>query len=202
MRQEVNLYTDELRPSKEPLQASTAVVAVVVAAIAIAASAFFVRYQERQIQDRLQALNSDIQAVESRVGEMTDKVESQQVDSRTIEAVSRITAEIAQRRQLLAEVARLVGDESSRFSPYMTALARQVPDQLWLTGFSVNLINNQVRLSGRTRSGDQVPVYLERLGREPVFGGRRFERLMLQRSESGSWIDFKVASDRDAGDDS
>ncbi|MBS3804476.1 MAG: PilN domain-containing protein [Oleiphilaceae bacterium] len=196
MTQQVNLYTAELRPSTEPMQAGTLVLVLALAMIALAASAVFVRYQAQEIEARVQTVQAQIRQIEARVGKLTDELEAQQVDPRTIDAVARVTADVAQRQRLLAEVAQLVGNKDSRFSPYLQAFARQIPDQVWLTGFRVNLINNRVRFSGRAGAGDQVPVYLERLGEEAVFSGRRFERLNLQRSESGRWIDFDVASSR------
>lgn len=199
MSQQVNLYNDELRPRRNPLQASVFAAVVAVVLVAVLAGAMFARMQHSESEVRLQALNTQTAAIETRVAQLTAKVQSQRIDPRNTEAVEKVTAEIAQRQRLLAEVSRLVGDEQSGFSPYMAAMARQVPANLWLTGFVVDLARSEVQLSGRARSGDQVPLYLEHLGREPIFTGRRFEQLNLQREESGRWIDFHIASDRRSG---
>lgn len=199
MIQQVNLYTDELRPRREPLQAGTLLAALAVTLVVLLAIALFVRVEAADQQARLQTLNDRIQQMERRVGRLTAEIEAQQVDPDMVRAVDQVTEDIAQRQRLLGEVSRLVSTDRRGFSPFMTALARQAPEQVWLTGFIVDLTRNQVQLSGRTREGDQVPVYLEQLGQEPVFSGRRFEHLNLQRDESGRWINFEIASERTPG---
>ncbi|WP_166258810.1 PilN domain-containing protein [Marinobacter salicampi] len=197
--QQVNLYNDELRPRRTPLQATTLAVTLSVVIVALLLSGVFVRMQHSESEARLRALKTETSAIETSVAQLTAKVQSQRIDPRNTEAIEKVTAEIGQRQRLLAEVSRLVGDERSGFSPYMKAMARQVPANLWLTGFVVDLARSEIQLSGRARSGDHVPLYLEHLGQEPIFTGRRFEQLNLQREESGRWIDFHIASDRRSG---
>ncbi len=86
------------------------------------------------------------------------------------------------------------------FSPYLSAMARQVPEGVWLTGFRIDLGRAEVGLTGRASSANRVPLYLERLGDEKVFKGRQFERFNLERHESGQSINFDVATRRDSGD--
>ena len=199
MIQQVNLYTDELKPRREPLQAGTLLAAVAAVLVLILVMAVFVRVEAADQEERLESLNDRIEQMEQGVGRLTAEVEAQQVDPDMVRAVDQISQDIAQRQRLLAQVSRLVSPDRRGFSSYLTALARQAPEQVWLTGFMVDLSGNRIRISGRTLAGDQVPVYLEQLGQEAVFSGRRFERLNLQRDESGRWINFEIASERAPG---
>lgn len=200
MIQQVNLYTDELRPRHEPLQASTALLAVVVALALVIASATYVRYELSTRQDALAELNAELVSVEARVGALTAEVESQRIDPGLTRALDDVAGRIERRRRLLEEVERLVVTGEEGFSPYLSAMARQVPADVWLTGFRINLDRAEIGLTGRARSGNRVPLYLERLGDEAVFQGRQFERFELERHESGQWIDFNVATRREPGD--
>lgn len=200
MIQQVNLYTDELRPRHEPLQAATALFVLALALVLIIIAAGYVRYELGARQDALAESKTGLQALEARAGALTAEVESQRKDPALALALDEVAGRIAQRRRLLEEVERLVVTGEEGFSPYLSAMARQVPGDVWLTGFRINLALAEVGLTGRARSGSRVPLYLERLGDEAVFRGREFERFELERHESGQWIDFNVATRRGPGD--
>ena len=82
------------------------------------------------------------------------------------------------------------------FSSPLSALARQVPQGLWLTHIRLDASNGAVGLVGKAQSGRLVPVYLEQLGDEPAFMGKTFGSFRLDREEDGRWIEFQVATDR------
>lgn len=199
MIQRVNLYTDELRPRREPVTATTLVWSAVAVLMVVVTAAVFARLDAADSAEQLHAVNVRVAELEQTAQRLTAELEAQQLDPTLESAVADINQAINQRQRLLEEVARLVDYQDAGFSPYMAALARRIPDQLWLTGFQIDLLQNQLRLAGRTRTGGQVPVYLERLGQEPVFSGRRFEQLSLKRDDSGNWIEFLVGSIRDGG---
>lgn len=199
MIQRVNLYTDELKPRREPVRATTLLWGSAAMLVFLLAAAMVVRFQAADSAERLQALNARVVELEQKAQRLTAAVEAQRLDPAVESAVAEVSQAISQRQRLLEEVARLVDYQDVGFSPYMAALARQIPEQLWLTGFQIDLQQNQLKLAGRTRAGGQVPVYLERLGQEPVFSGRRFEQLSLQRDDSGRWIEFLIGSRRDGG---
>lgn len=196
MHQQVNLYTEELRPRKVPLQVSSLVLAVIAACVVIVAITAYTRYDLVLKQQAQADLNQRQAQLQKQVEELAGVVASQRIDPSLEPSIDAVTADIGRHQRLLAEVARLVSDDRGVFSPYMEAMARQVPADLWLTGFRLNLNTDRVRLSGRARSGAQVPLYLERLGQEPVFRGRIFEHFSLDRDDSDRWIDFRVATER------
>lgn len=199
MIQQVNLYTDELKPRQEPLKATAAGLLVLVSMALVLASAVYVRLDHKQLVRQLADLNAVNQGLESQVGDMTQTIEGRQVDPKMVQAVSDVTTNIDRRQRLLAEVEKLVGTSAGGFSPYMVALARQNPEGLWLTGFGVDLSQDHVQIAGKTRTASEVPLYLQRLGDEPVFSGRSFGHLSLQRDKSESWIEFSVATDQHPG---
>ncbi|WP_166266174.1 PilN domain-containing protein [Marinobacter caseinilyticus] len=202
MTQHINLYTDELRPRQEPFQVRHVVVVAMACLLLVVASAAYVRYESHTLNTALAGYISQQQLLEVRVAELTAAVESRQIDPDLVTAIDELSGNIVRRQRLLVEVQRLVGSGGEGFSPYMAAMARQIPEGVWLTGFKIDLRAADVQLSGRTRSGDRVPVYLERLGDEPVFSGRQFARFKLERHASGQWIDFDIATERMPGNES
>lgn len=195
MIQQVNLYKAEFHPRRQRLTATTGLaVALLSAALVLGCGGWF-RYQatgfeeavahERGINDRL------LQSIES----LEQEVQGRHPDPEIERAIERVTDALARRQRLLDRVDRLANNHSVGFSASMTALARQIPEGLWLTGF--NLQPNNITLEGRTGAGDLVPLFLERMGEEPAFAGQTFNGFVLSRSDDHPWIEFRVATTRD-----
>lgn len=196
MIQQVNLYTEELRPRKERLQASTAVALLALGLVFILVAAGVVRYQKAGLSDQVTSLEQQNQRLEQVVADLTEAVQARQPDAKVEAELARVTETLARRQRLLEKVESLVLTEGRRFSPGMAALARQVPEDLWLTGITLATESGQVVLEGRTRRGALVPLYLENLGEEAAFAGRTFGAFRLSRPDDSPWIEFHVASER------
>ncbi|MGH8711716.1 MAG: MSHA biogenesis protein MshI, partial [Burkholderiales bacterium] len=65
------------------------------------------------------------------------------------------------------------------YSEYMRAFARQSVNGLWLTGFEIIGAGGEMAIVGRTVRPELVPVYVQRLSREPVMKGRQFASLRI-----------------------
>jgi len=198
----INLYTEELRPSKEKMQAGTAVAILALAVLLLAVAAGFVRYQNAQLTDQLASRQQKVESLEQSVAQLTEEAESRQPDPQVEAALSRVSDTLVRRQRLLAQVENLMSEDTAGFSAPLAALARQVPSGVWLTRIRLNAQNGDVGLSGRAQAGKLVPAYLEALGEEPAFQGKTFGAFRLERSEQGRWIEFRVATDEKAGGDS
>ncbi len=198
--QQVNLYTDELRPRRERLQAGAALAVLIFALFVIAVAAGVVRYQESELQADTLALQQQNEQLRSSVEQLTKEVEARQPDPEVEAALERVTATLARRQRLLERVENLIAAETTGFSSPLSALARQVPQGLWLTHIRLDARQGDVGLAGRAQSGRLVPMYLEKLGDEPAFAGKTFGSFRLDREEDGRWIEFRVATDAGGGD--
>lgn len=201
MIQKVNLYTEELRPRKEKLQAGTALAVLVLAVLVVLVAAGVARYQGSELTAQIQEAEQQSRQLEASVETLTEELRARQPDPEVEAALQRVTETIERRQRLLERVESLITTRSHGFSPAMEALARQVPESVWLTGISLNALTGHVALVGRTRSGSQVPLYLENLGEEPAFSGKNFGSFRLERGEDGRWIEFHVATDQASGGD-
>ena len=196
--QRVNLYTDDLRPRQEKMQAGVAMTVLAFALVAIAVAAVVVRYQEAGLQAESRALQQQIEQLERSVAQLTNEVEDRQPDPDVKAALDRVTATLARRQKLLDRVENLIATETTGFSSPLSALARQVPQGLWLTSIRLDARDGGVGLVGKAQSGRLVPVYLEKLGDEPAFTGKTFGSFRLDRGEDKRWVEFHVATDADA----
>ena len=191
MIQQVNLYKAEFRPRQQVMTAaSVAMVAAVLLVVVLVAGGWF-HYRASGLEQALQAERAGNDQIQQAIERMTSEIEGRRPDPQLELAVERVTDTLSRRQRLLERVERLANNRSDGFAAPMAALARQVPEDLWLTG--LQLRQDRVSLQGRTEAGSLVPVYLERLGEEPAFAGQ-FE---LTRSEEHPWIEFRVATRRD-----
>lgn len=202
MRQQVNLYRDDLRPQREPLQAGAALALVLLAVLLPVLVAVLQQRAVTGNESVLAGLTQQVASLGSDVEKLATELAARRDDPRLEQELTRLDRSLEQRRRLLAEVETLVAREGGNFSAYLAALARQVPPELWLTRVELDLLSDQVLLEGRSRHGNLVPLYLEKLGNESVFEGQTFESFRLARDPSGDWIEFRVGARGTAGDNS
>jgi hypothetical protein len=87
------------------------------------------------------------------------------------------------------------------YSGYMRAFARQIVNGLWLTGFSITGDAAQLSMSGAVLSDspDLIPVYVQRLGKEPVMRGKSIAALQIRQLKSkddtaARYVEFTLQS--------
>lgn len=199
MMQQVNLYTQELRPRREQLQVGTLMTLVALVLVALIVTKAATHYQNGRLEAQVEALESQNRSLEQNIARLSETVRARQPAPEVQQALERVTATLMRRQRLLERVENLVLNNGGRFSPQMAALARQIPDDVWLTGIRLNGQQARVTIEGRARSGALVPAYLENLSDEPVFTGKTFGAFRLTRPESGRWIEFHVATERAGG---
>lgn len=196
MIQQVNLYTQELRPRKERLQARTFIGLIALFLVGLGVVKAVVHYQADVLEARVDAMEAQNKGLEQAIAQLTERVQARQPAPEVQDALERVTNTIVRRQRLLERVESLVLDGGGRFSPQMAALARQIPGDVWLTGIRLDAQPAQVTIEGRAKSGALVPAYLENLGDEAVFSGKTFGAFRLSRPEEGRWIEFHVATTR------
>jgi len=202
MIQQVNLYTSELRPRQQRLSAARALGITVVLMLVIAGYGAWLSYEQRQLAREVAGLEQQNSRLDEAVAGLSEAVERRQPDPELEAALQRINETLARRQRLLERVEGLVVSPGKAFSPQMAALARQIPDNVWLTGIVLEAQPQRIQIEGRTRTSAQVPLYLEQLGQAPAFTGRTFGVFRLDRPDEGDWVEFFVASEPGAGEES
>lgn len=202
MNQQVNLYTAELRPHKLYLNAIAAVTLALLVAIALVGVMAVGHWQNQQLEQQVDRLERQNHSLEQAVASMAAQVQARQPDPELDAALERVTETIARRQRLLDRVEGLTANNHSGFSGRMSALARQIPADLWLTTVRLQSVPATMSLEGKTRAADLVPHYLERLGDEPAFVGETFSGFRLGRPDddaSRQWVEFRVATEQGTG---
>ena len=191
--QNLNLYQVERRRRGGPRQSHMLLGLALLALVCL----LHAGWQYWQLRDaRQQQLLAEAQASEQESVLATAKAGfvEPQLDPQLPAEVAARQAENGQLQGLLNYLRVLAEQQNAGFVVSLQALAEHHPQgRLWLTGIHLDQGGTQLRLQGRAQSQQLLPGYLDALGRSPVFSGREFARLDVERSEDGL-LDFDLSS--------
>jgi len=98
-------------------------------------------------------------------------------------------AALAARAEVMEQLDSGRQGSAAGFSEIFSGFARQAQPNLWLTGFAVARGGEDIEIRGRVLDASDLPAYVNRLGSEPAFRGRRFsglEMLDKEQKDEGS----------------
>jgi len=197
MKQQVNLYQPALRKKKVPLSAITMLESCGLALGILGATYAYNLHSLEALQ-----LESDHRI--KTLNQLRETVAALRKGQRAADPVRLIDAEIQRTQNEIARRQRLVGllsqgslGNTHGFSDQFTALARQHVDGTWLTSISIGSGGESVALQGITRAPELVPIYLDRLLKEPAFANLSFNEMELTRADATSGqLRFRVTTGR------
>ena len=182
MLQQINLYLRIERKQVQRFSART--VALSMAALAgvlvvISAGAWLgnqsLQSQLVQQQAQQQKLQQDVAALRESLRQLSDVRELD-------DAIARLDRDMKIKQRIIARLAAMPDEANGGFSSLLTALAQQPVSGMWFTGITFDDGGADVALKGESRSADLLPQYLQQLSDQPVFTGRRFSVLRMQRN--------------------
>lgn len=180
MARQINLINPALRKTRDalsalPLAVVAAVLMVVVAAAAVAAHA--VAAQRHAEMEALAA--SQKQAQEAFLA-ATQRIAARKADPALAAELARSRALAARQQQILQALDDGSIGNRQGFSEFLRGFARQVPQGLWLTGFTIGAGGADMEVRGRMLSPTLLPEYVRRLNAEAAFRGHSFAGLEIQ----------------------
>lgn len=183
MAQQINLYSPALLGEKKHFSAAT--MSQALALLLAAGLAFYVYvYYKTSAFERIAAESARQLKGQSEQLALLMKDFSPQGKSRLLEEeVARSSARLKQLEHLASALQTGGLGNSTGFSRYLAALARQPVNGVWLTDVSIGGDEAQLAMTGRALHADLVPAYVRALSREQVMQGRRISDLRLSAQE-------------------
>lgn len=184
MRQEINLYRDDLRPQQLVLPARmmlalTGALALVLVLLWAATAA---RVWSGEAE--LAALRERQAAQREQIMQLTEQL-AQRVKSPVLEQqVRRLERDLDLKRQLLAVVSGESQGNTGGFSAQLAGLGRHQRDGLWFTHIGFSRGGAGLRLEGSTLDARLLPAYLQDLAAEPAYLGKEFSTFWMRRAET------------------
>ncbi|MCP5162522.1 MAG: hypothetical protein H6999_02315 [Hahellaceae bacterium] len=194
--QQINLYTDDLRPRRDPLPLPLMLGLVVGLCLVLGAITFWKQQQLQTLVAKSALKDSQKATMEVQVTALAEKVGAMRRDESLVALNGRLRERVEIRTELLRTLGGVIAVNPYRFSELMLGFARQKHAQIWLTQFGFGSGGRYLQFAGVALAPEAVPEYLQQLRSEVSFGGRDFQLFSLQEDlNTGTpGLRFNIAS--------
>ena len=182
---QINLYNTSLLPTREVFSARLIVGWVVVAAIAMAAVAWWAVIETRKINLEIANQASRQAAERARTMPVLPTGEVLQTPQQLVARQQALRSQqtlLETRRAAREVLKRGIATDKSGPSALMRQIAHSVPPQLWLT--EVRVAGNHVDISGKTLDPAAVNVWLDRLRAAETLAIKPVPAVRLERVDA------------------
>ena len=179
MSQQINLYNAAFVPPREWLSAKSYAALAAGALVLMVGLSIWARERATEQEDQLASMQARQTAVQQEIEGSRQAIENRVPDPVLVAKISTARQRIADREEILAITADIVGDGRQGYSNYLRALAKQSMSGVWLTGLTVNDAGKRVGLRGRALDKALLPTYVQRLNGEPAFDGKAFAGMQV-----------------------
>lgn len=183
MSQQINLLNPAFRKAFDWLSATPLVIATCVMLAVIGAAT---AWAGRQADDRERSANQRadaLKAAQDRLLTMTKSIAESKPNQQLANELANARAMLQTREEILKVLEGGAFGNTIGFAEFLRGFARQAPNGLWLTGFTIGAGGTEMEIRGRMLNPASLPEYIRRLKTEKVFQGRSFASLTIQRPE-------------------
>ena len=175
----INLYDASLKTRRDLLGAGAALSMLGVAVVCMAIAIVWARGAATRLGPIAEESANVLQTRQAEIQAAAESAAARKPDPAVQNAVADAQRTLQQRRAALQMLAASPIDREGGFAARLEALARQSVEGLWLTGMVLR--QDDVVLKGRALQPQLIPVYVQRLDREPSLHGRAFKALEVVR---------------------
>jgi hypothetical protein len=198
--QQINLYLPEFRPNREPLRAIHMLWGALALLILLIGFSVYSSHQQGLLQQQLVAEQKAQETLQAQLKVLTAQKPAQasaDVDSE----ITRLQKNVQRHQQILAMISSQDLGNDKGFSVQLNTLAQASLNTISVQSFSLQSGGQYAELTGLTRSADQIPLYLQRLRKDPSFASVGFGVLNVERdAEQGGLLKFSLAKAKDDKD--
>lgn len=183
MSAQINLYHPRFLKQRDLLALDNVAIAAAVLYAVLAAVGGWAWQDAAARKEAAAAVEAQLHAAQGQVEDATKAAAIRKPSPQVIAELE--SAESLLRRR--SDIARLLESgavgSTGGFAEYLRGFARQVPEGLWLTGFTIASGGNDMEIRGSMLNPAALPDYIRRLGTEKVFQGRGFAALTMNRAD-------------------
>lgn len=196
MRQQINLYQDELVDRIEPLSSRQAGLVLLLTILFLAGLGGYAYWRGTAMEPERARLEHRQEQLRSRITELERQYPLRQASTLLQERVVRLEREVRDMGQLQDFVLQPEHGRNKEMLASLEGLAQRHHAGLWLNQIRLARQGSEVELAGRALSPEVVPDYLQWLTDEGVFSGLVFSRLRIARlQEQPGHVDFSIGTD-------
>lgn len=155
-----------------------------------------------QLENAVQLKKSNLVETEARLKSLQIQHPKPQINSLLVAEVSRSQNRLNSLTQIAQLLTAKESDQIQGFSKYFHALASQPSNDVWLEEIDINSNDQDISLKGSTFKPEQIALFLQQLQEQPVFHGKTFAKLAIEKSESRpSQVNFTLSTTIKPDDD-
>jgi len=197
--QQINLFNPAFRRQKNYFSVSAIIQAQVLILIGAGMFYAYADYQVKQLEKQSVETDKRYLTEKTRLTEFEALYSPQQSSQLLHEELKQTEARAASQQALVETLKNGALGNTTGYSEYMRAFARQAVNGLWLTGFDITGDAAQMSLSGNVLSPDLLPAYVQKLSQEKVMRGKSFAALQMQQPKTVSgktsrYVEFTLQS--------
>lgn len=194
--QQINLYRPIFRKQEKKFSALAMLQAGGAIAVGIAIIYGLIWWHVRDLRSELAQIDKRLVASTKRLDDATTRFGPGAKSKQLQDQVADLEKQIAARLRVRELLGRGIFSNTTGYSDYLVAFARQHVTGLWLTGFDIVGAGEDMRLQGQTSDPALVPRYVQRLSAEQVLAGKDFQVFTMSRpveksdTVSSPYVDF------------
>lgn len=203
MSQQINLYNPLFVPRREWMSFNIAATTVLALLGLFALGITAANWRHGNLVRQEQAAAQRLAHAKEEMTRLANQLGSRQKDPQLLAELERAQAELKSRSEVVAVLEGGALGNTTGYSEYLRAFARQSIEGLWLTGFSITGAGHRVVIEGRTLRADLVPDYLQKLNREQIIQGSTFAEMQMrqpardtgdQKAAEPAYLEFRLAT--------
>lgn len=175
----LNLFDPALQRQQDPWTARNLGRGLAAALLVCAVWGSWAHWRQASGNAALVELQPQLQAVRDEAQQLRHKIEHDRPNVDLSAELDNGRLRLQSRSDVLALLKKGMAPENGNPVEWLSGFARQIPNGLWLTGFSINAESGALEIRGRTTDPRLIPEYLRRLNAEPAFQGRTFAALQI-----------------------
>ena len=191
--QQINLYLPEFRPNREPLRAIHMLWAGVAFLILLICFSIYSNHKYKLLLQQLETEQKSQEAIQAQLASLAAKrpaESSAEIDAK----ISQLQKSVERHQKILAMISHQDLGNDKGFSAQLVAMGQASLPTISVESFSLQRGGKYAELTGITRQADQIPLYLQRLRKDPSFSEVGFGVLNVERdAEQPGILKFSVA---------
>lgn len=201
MSQQINLFNPIFMKQKKYFSVVTMLQALGLIILGSAVFYAYAVYQVNQLAQQSVETTKSYTMEQNRLTRYLSEFSPQKTTQRLEEEIRKLEAQVATQQSLVETLKSGAIGNTTGYSEYLRAFARQVVSGLWLSGFNIEGDGAQISLKGGALNPSLVPVYIQRLNREKVMQGKSFAALQMRepqkeggKQKAGRYVEFALQS--------
>ena len=181
MSQQINLFNPNFLKKKQYFSVSAMMQAL---GLILLGSVLFYAYAVYQVQllsKQSEVTGRSYVAEQGRLAKYVAEFSPENSQKFLDEELNKIESQVNAQRELLDILKSGALGNTSGYSEYMRAFARQTIAGLWLTGFSITGDAAQLSMPGGALNPELVPAYIKRLSQEKIMRGKAFAAMQMRQ---------------------